>query len=194
MASASLTRLQAFFRTLFQFDLADLDFGIYRLFRLEQAAIATFIDEDLQRAVDDVFAHDLAAENAPLHDELAAATAAIAQQLAADAILPTGELKPEYRQSQMHFVRELALRYVMARTRIQAIQASERHKAEVFNHLVNFFSRYYDAGDYIPKRRCGAHSLRHALQRRGGLLHLGQPRPALRQERRTLPRLSDEEL
>jgi len=156
MASASLTRLQAFFRTLFQFDLADLDFGLYRLFRLEQAAITTFIDEDLPRAVDDAFAHELAAENAYLHDELAAATTAIQQQLAADAILPTGELKLEYQQSQMHFVRELAARYETARTRVQAIQASEGHKAEVFNHLVTFFDRYYDAGDFIPKRRYGA--------------------------------------
>lgn len=122
MASASLIRLQGFFRTLFQFDLADLDFGLYRLFRLKQAAITSFIDEDLPRAVDDAFAHELAAENAHLHDELAAATTAIEQQLAADAILPTGELKHEYQQSQMRFVQELAARYETARMRVQAIQ------------------------------------------------------------------------
>ncbi len=111
MASASLIRLQGFFRTLFQFDLADLDFGLYRLFRLKQAAITSFIDEDLPRAVDDAF-----------DDELAAATTAIEQQLAADAILPTGELKHEYQQSQMRFVQELAARYETARMRVQAIQ------------------------------------------------------------------------
>ena len=109
MASASLTRLQGFFRTLFQFDLADLDFGLYRLFRLEQAAITAFIDEDLPRAVDDAFADELDAENAHLRDELAAATAAIQQQLAADAILPTGELKLEYRQNPLPIVKRPAL-------------------------------------------------------------------------------------
>jgi adenine-specific DNA-methyltransferase len=106
--------------------------------------------------VDAAFAHELAAENDHLHDELDAATTAIEQQLAADAILPTGELKLEYRQNPLPIVKELAARYETARTRVQAIQANEGHKAEVFNHLVNFFDRYYDEGDFIPKRRYGA--------------------------------------
>ncbi len=33
---SSLSRLQAFLRDLFQLDLADLDFGLYRLLRLRR--------------------------------------------------------------------------------------------------------------------------------------------------------------
>ena len=47
-----LTRLQDFFRSLFQFDLADLDFGLYRLFHLKRAEIEAFITEQLPREVD----------------------------------------------------------------------------------------------------------------------------------------------
>ena len=38
----------------------------------------------------------------------------------------------------------------------QRARLSEEQKAEVFNHLWAFFSRYYEAGDFIPKRRYGS--------------------------------------
>jgi len=48
-----LTRLQIFF--LFQLELADLDFGLYRLFHLRQAEIEAFITEQLPCEVDTAF-------------------------------------------------------------------------------------------------------------------------------------------
>ena len=47
----ALDRLQAFFRELFLLDLADLDFGIYRLYHLKQEEIETFIAKQLPREV-----------------------------------------------------------------------------------------------------------------------------------------------
>jgi len=41
----ALEKLQKLLRELFQFDLSDLDFGIYRLFRLKQNELKAFIEE-----------------------------------------------------------------------------------------------------------------------------------------------------
>ena len=40
--------------------------------------------------------------------------------------------------------------------RLAAVEVSEAQRAEVFNQLYAFFSRYYDEGDFIPRRFFGA--------------------------------------
>jgi adenine-specific DNA-methyltransferase len=37
--------------------------------------------------------------------------------------------------------------------KIEEIETSENLEKEIYNHLINFFSRYYDNGDFISKRR-----------------------------------------
>lgn len=152
----SLTRLQSLFRELFQFDFADLDFGLYRLFHLKRAEVEAFINEQLPREAEAAFAEWGGADQARLEEELHELAGQVREHVADDAILSTGEINPEYRQSGIKFVRELAAKYEAARQQIQTIHAAEEHKAEVFNHLYNFFSRYYEDGDFIPKRRYGA--------------------------------------
>ena len=150
------TQLQQFFRELFQFDLADLDFGLYRLFALKRAEIENFINNQLEEEVSAAFAEVSGADKARLQEEFDALQAEIGKKIAGDAILPTGELKPEYRNSGINFVRELAERYEQVRAQLQKIRVTEGHKAEVFNYLYAFFHRYYEDGDFIPKRRYGA--------------------------------------
>ena len=55
MSEMPLARLQVLLRDLFQYDYADLDFGIYRLFRLKRGEVETFLTEQLPRRVDEVF-------------------------------------------------------------------------------------------------------------------------------------------
>jgi len=152
---SSLERFQKLLRELFQLDLADLDFGLYRLFHLKRAEIEAFITEQLPREVDEAFAEVSAEERKRLEEELESLKTQIKEQISEDAILPTGEIKPEYRQSDIRVVRELVEKYEHARTQLEKMRITEGHK-EVFNHLVNFFSRYYEDGDFIPKRRYGA--------------------------------------
>lgn len=52
----SLKRLKALFRELFQLDTADLDFGLYRLFRIKRAEIEAFLDKQLPAEVEKAFA------------------------------------------------------------------------------------------------------------------------------------------
>jgi adenine-specific DNA-methyltransferase len=152
----SLQRLQELLRDLFQYDFADLDFGIYRLLRLKRGEVEAFLTEQLPRRVDEVFKGAAGDVHTQLERELVGLAERVRQEIDADALTPTGEIKPEYRAQKAKAVRDLVAAYEAKRKQVQEIQVSEEQKAEVFNHLWAFFSRYYEAGDFIPKRRYGA--------------------------------------
>jgi adenine-specific DNA-methyltransferase len=67
---AALERLKDLFRELFQLDVADLDFGIYRLLHLKRQEIEAFLTKDLPAAVDKEFKAAAGAEQATLEKEL----------------------------------------------------------------------------------------------------------------------------
>jgi len=46
-------KFQNLLRELFQFDCADLDFGIYRIMNYKRAVLEHFITEDLPRAIEE---------------------------------------------------------------------------------------------------------------------------------------------
>jgi adenine-specific DNA-methyltransferase len=146
----SLHRLKGLLRELFQLDVADLDFGLYRLFHLKRTEIEIFLDKHLPAEVDRVFEIVAGAEREALQkrmDELAIRARA---SVADDAIFPNGEPNPTHAETKA--VKE----YLEARRRFQGFEASEAQRAEVFNLLYAFFSRYYDNGDFIPRRFYGA--------------------------------------
>ncbi|MBI4661061.1 MAG: site-specific DNA-methyltransferase [Verrucomicrobia bacterium] len=156
MAEEPLARLQALLRDLFQYDYADLDFGIYRLLRLKRVEVEAFLTEQLPRRVDEVFKGAAGDVHAQLERELAEMAVRVRQEIDTEALSPTGEIKAEYREQKAKAARDLIAAYEAKRKQVQEIQVSEDQKAEVFNHLWAFFSRYYEAGDFIPKRRYGA--------------------------------------
>ena len=61
---SALTKLQQLLAGLFQFDLSDLDFGIYRLFRLKRDELEKFIGEQIPRAAAEAFHGISAADRA----------------------------------------------------------------------------------------------------------------------------------
>jgi adenine-specific DNA-methyltransferase len=156
MPELPLARLQALLRDLFQYDYADLDFGIYRLLRLKRGEVEAFLTEQLPRRVDEVFKGAAGEVHAQLERELAELAGRVRQEIDADALAPTGEIKAEYREQRARAARDLIAEYENKRQQVREIQVSEEQKAEVFNHLWAFFSRYYETGDFIPKRRYGA--------------------------------------
>ncbi|HPP53056.1 MAG TPA: hypothetical protein PK777_08910, partial [Thermoguttaceae bacterium] len=56
------TKFQALLRELFQFDCADLDFGIYRIMNYKRAVLERFIAQDLPQMVDEELRKDALAE------------------------------------------------------------------------------------------------------------------------------------
>lgn len=151
MASGdALKRLQALFRELFQLDLADLDFGIYRLFHLKRAEMERWLDEQLPREVDAAFRRAADQEHEQLKTVLEQLAQNVRQQIAEDAILPNGEVNPQYQTIK------LVKQYAELKKKLADADVMAALREEVFNHLYQFFSRYYEDGDFIPKRRYGA--------------------------------------
>ena len=146
----SLDRLKDLFRELFQLDTADLDFGLYRLFRLKRAEIEAFLDKQLPAEVDRAFEAVTGEERDKLQKQVEQLAKLARESVADDAILPSGEPNPKYAGTKA--VKE----YAEARKQLGAAEVSEAQRAEVFNHLYAFFSRYYDEGDFIPRRFFGA--------------------------------------
>ncbi len=148
--SANLRRFQELLRGLFQLDLADLDFGVYRLLHLKRREVEAFLTEQLPGAVDQAFESVAATEKVNLQKQIAELAVQIKEQVADDAIGPTSDPNPAY--AKIKLIQE----YQARRQQMAAIQVNEAHKSDVFNHLYNFFSRYYEDGDFIPRRRYGA--------------------------------------
>ena len=148
----SLKRLKALFRELFQLDTADLDFGLYRLFRLKRAEIETFLDKQLPAEVEKAFASVTGAERETLKKQVEELARQARESVADDAVLPTGQPNPKFAGTKA--VKE----YAEACRRVETAEISEGQRAEVFNQLYAFFSRYYDDGDFIPRRFFGAHA------------------------------------
>jgi adenine-specific DNA-methyltransferase len=148
----SLSRLKELFRELFQLDTADLDFGLYRLFRIKRVEIEAFLEKQLPAEVEKAFASVSDAERQSMQKQVEALARQARESIADDAIFRTGQPNPRYAGTKA--VKE----YVEACTRLEAVSVSEAQRAEVFNQLYAFFSRYYDEGDFIPRRFFGARS------------------------------------
>jgi len=125
-------RLKAILREMFQLDRGDLDFGLYRIMNLKAKEIETFLDNDLLPQVRDALAKNAADTQAELEKELADAHGQ-ARNLGVD---------PETTQKVKELKRQLA--------EAKADLASE---PDVYNHLADFFARYYNEGDFMSLRR-----------------------------------------
>ena len=163
--TGQLRKFQALLRDLFQFDCADLDFGIYRIMNHKRDVVERFVSENLPAAV----AAEL--DTGALRDQGQAATrlADLEQQvrkvLGPDAIGPDGELAEVYRQSK------IGQDYLEARAATSGGTDRAAVEAAVYNHLHTFFSRYYEDGDFISKRRYGRNQ-RYAIPYNGEEVYL----------------------
>lgn len=135
-------KLQTLLRELFQFDAADLDFGIYHILNQKRDDIERFIEQDLLDAV----AAGLAQYQQRDREELEARLAELRQQLGT-AIDASGDVKEEFRQLP------IAQEYTKQHRALQQLDMATETEARIFNDLVTFFSRYYDSGDFLSKRR-----------------------------------------
>ena len=128
----SFDKLKAKLAELFQLDQADLDFGIYRIMNAKREEITRFLEHDLLPQVREAFAQYKSGDKAELQKELEDAIQQ-AKSLGADP-----ETLPK--------VKEL-------RERLEESVDITALENEVYDHLYNFFGRYYDEGDFISLRR-----------------------------------------
>ena len=131
-SSEKFDRLKDILRTMFQLDRGDLDFGLYRIMNLKAEEITSFLDNDLLPQVQTALAGNTAGRQAELKKELDKARTQ-ATDLGVDP-----EATP--------MVRELQEKWAAAKADADA-------ETDVYNHLANFFARYYDEGDFMSLRR-----------------------------------------
>lgn len=118
---------------IFQIDRADLDFGIYRILNSRSQEIGDYLQNKLPAKIQAAFSASGQTQIDGWKRELAEAEKAAADLGANPADLPkVKELKGKIAVSQKNGA------------------ASE---AAVYNHLLTFFSRYYEEGDFISQRR-----------------------------------------
>lgn len=110
--------------------------------------VDAFLTQQRPKQVDEAFAEVAAGESAELQRQVVKLGGEIWEDAAENALTETGK-HIEYRNLKL--VQEYYA------DRASSVEVSETRKAEVVNHLYSFFCRYYEHGDFIPRRRYGAH-------------------------------------
>ncbi|MBL9000781.1 MAG: site-specific DNA-methyltransferase [Phycisphaerae bacterium] len=134
ITDSKFNALKAKLRELFELDKSNLDFGIYRIIAAKNKEVTEFLDRQLK----DVVRVTLAAHGAGAADQV---------QVDLDkAIAQARDLGVDPETSQK--VKDLRARLESA-----GGAASADLEADIYNHLLAFFGRYYDEGDFISQRR-----------------------------------------
>jgi adenine-specific DNA-methyltransferase len=120
-------------KEIFQIDRPELDFGIYRILTTRVNEINDYLEKGLKAKVVESLAASGSGNLEALQKELNEKDA----QYRADGLDPDTEPK----------VKELRQKIADLGT------GSAEHENAVFTHLLTFFSRYFDKGDFISQRR-----------------------------------------
>jgi adenine-specific DNA-methyltransferase len=150
-------KLQALLRELFQFDHADLDFGMYRIMNQKRDEIERFIDHDLLDVVDEALARFRDADRAELEAELAEKRT----QLGAEVFDADGSVREQFQ------VLPIAQQYTELHEQLRQMTVAAETEARVFNDLWRFFSRYYDQGDFLTERRYSSRGAKYCVPYNG---------------------------
>lgn len=120
---------------IFQFENEDLNFGVYKILNYKKDEISQFIQKDLIEEISNELDLLSAEEKIILTRDLER----IKKQLQ-DFGVPDYENNPKYQEKKEE---------------LENLTVSEEIEKEIYNHIYAFFSRYYDKGDFISKRRYG---------------------------------------
>lgn len=130
--SNKLQELKKKLAEIFQLDQTDLDFGIYRIMNQKSKEISDFLEGKLLNQVKKSFAAFEKEGQAKVKSELDKLTETLKQA----GMNPDDSPKIQERKKQF--------------ANVVDVTSLEN---EVFSHLTNFFSRYYEDGDFLSLRR-----------------------------------------
>ena len=137
-------KLMKILEDMFQFDQADLDFGIYRVMAMKREEIKKFLNVDLIRQINSELEILVNARSVNefkvINSEIDSAKSMTVSESIKTAIISELEGKKKILNSQDN---------------ISDIES------DIYSHLTNFFEMYYDEGDFISQRRYkdGAYSI-----------------------------------
>ena len=119
-------------RDIFMMDHAELDFGIYRIMNQKRNEIDKFLTSELLPQVKSILASFSSEDQENIKKRLKV----IEDQAASFGV--SADSNPEY---------------VQLKEKLTSSTDTAAIENEIFSHLTTFFSRYYDEGDFISKRR-----------------------------------------
>jgi len=154
-----IEKLKTHLRELFQFDSSDLDFGIYRIMNYKRKEIETFIEQDLIKAVQKEFERYKALNQKELLEKIDEKKKEILklEKELGEKILKNGEIEEKFKD------KPFAKEYLELKKQLEEIELTENIQTQVFNDLYNFFSRYYEDGDFISKKRYSGKHYKYAI-------------------------------
>lgn len=141
-------KLKAKLREIFQFENQDLDFGIYRILNYKRKEIEDFIEKELIEEIRKQLELVSGEEINEVKKEFDEIIQKIKEDFGEGAFV-NGELKKKFENTP------LGKKYYEKKKQLEEIKISEDLEREIYNHIINFFSRYYDKGDFISRRRYG---------------------------------------
>lgn len=158
-------------REILKLDLADLDFGIYRILNYRRAEIEHFFDEELPALLDEALTHEGEARRAELEEktaELGAELEKAAKDLGLSNAFADGGVRTELAAMPK------AVAYADTRRALEALDDGEvfsgSEEGRLYNVLYTFFSRYYRDGDFQPQPR-RARDARYSVPYNGEDVH-----------------------
>jgi len=161
----SQQKFQTLLQQLFRADAADLDFGIYRIINYRREQLQNFIDEELPTIVNDALAENTETETA--RQELENLAQQVRQNLGNEVLDTDGNLNNETLANL-----PIVQKYLEAKEQLGAPPyPQDQRENAIYNHLYTFFARYYDNGDFIPRRRY-AQTEKYALPYNGQEVYL----------------------
>lgn len=136
--SDKLKRFTDLLKEMFEMDKEDLDFGIYRIMKLRKNEIENFIDNDLPIKVKEILS-SYAKDNSEIRKKMKKIEESCNELGVSIEELPeTSEKKKEYMELKKS---------------LESGKSLAEIETDVYSKLYDFFSRYYDEGDFISKRR-----------------------------------------
>jgi len=135
-------------KEIFRSDRSDLDFGIYRILNFRRKEIDRFIEEDLVKQAEAEFSELVKANFEEQKADLDTLRDEINRDFPEGTIDERGEVRRLYDAPKIK-------RYIELKQSIDDQRQVQTQINEVFNHVYEFFSRYYDKGDFISQRWFG---------------------------------------
>ncbi|MEO0299134.1 MAG: site-specific DNA-methyltransferase [candidate division WOR-3 bacterium] len=157
----NIKKFQDLLKNLFQFDASDLDFGIYRILNYKRDKINDFIEKDLENKVETAFAKHKDERLKNINQKFEETKKRVIENLGEDVFTPTGDIKENFKN--MPVARE----YLAIKAQKEEVEAIDEIKMQVFNDLYNFFSRYYEEGDFVPQYRYSIKGHKYAIPYNG---------------------------
>ena len=159
--SEQLEKFQDLLKKLFQFDSSDLDFGIYRILNYKREQIRKFVENSIPEIVEKSFGKYKKKFLEDINTEFEKVKEKIIKNFGDNALTPNYDLKDEFKKTP------LGEEYLETKKRKEEFDKIEEIKHQVFNDLYNFFSRYYEEGDFIPQHRYSIKNYKYAIPYNG---------------------------